>query len=261
VEFGLLQRQVRADLEDLRETGRIRRADQLSEATGQRFHATVVPQYFVGDLTASMVLVHLNPKQDRGATVPERYSGRVPDVRQYMTDCAHFGRDKYGPESPRTWTSPFDHRQVRYLRAFGVMDFVGDNVPDHTWTNLERVIDNKLQLEVIPYQSIRFSTHGMTPSVLDPHYRQLLDTITASRRDYVIFCGRVLADLLQPWVEREHRFHLVKSDGTKTRSVYRFANLLIRYGGHTVRGGLAPSYARQGIPMTAYGIECASRYS
>ncbi|MEH0825759.1 MULTISPECIES: hypothetical protein [unclassified Micromonospora] len=259
--FEVLRRDVKTDLADLAERGRVRRADQLSAATGQRFHATAVPQYFTGDLDARLVLVHLNPKQDLAHVAPSAYSGPVPCAEEYLDQCIHFGRDKYGPNSGRTHKSPFDYRQIRYLRPFNVIDFVGDDVSDARWINLERVVDRKLQLELIPYQSVQFSTHGMTPAVLNEHFDRLLDTITAVPRAYVIFCGSVFSGVLQPgWVRREHRFRLAKNDGRLTATMYRFANLVITHGGQEVIAGWAPSYPQQGIPMDAYGSECAARY-
>lgn len=257
----VLRRDIETDLGDLSGLGRIRRADQLSAATRQTFHATTVPQYFVGSLTARLVLVHLNPKQDPAEPVPSTYRGPVPSIEEYLYRCTHFGRNKYGPRSARTHRSPFDHRQIRFLRPFGVIDFVADEVPDARWINLQRVIDEKLQLEVIPYQSVHFSTRGMTGAVLHEHFGRLLDTITAVPRDYVIFCGNVFTDLLEPsWIVRQHRFPLVKTDGSATPASYRFANLIITYGGHDIEAGLASSYPRQGIPMDSYGTACAARY-
>jgi hypothetical protein len=260
VGFDVLLDDIRADLNDLARIGRVSRADELSRATGQQFHATAVPQYFTGDLSAPLVLVHLNPKQDGRRPGRDRYTGPVPTLDGYLDEYTLFGRGRYGPSSPRTHRSPFDHKQIRFLRPFNAINFIGEDEPDARSTNLQRVIDDKLQLEVIPYQSVTFSRRGMTEQVLAPHYRRLLATITAAPRQYVIFCGRVLADLLRGWVVQEHQFPLVKKDGTRTAGTYRFANLLINQDGHLLYAGLAPSFSRQGIPMTAYGAECAARY-
>jgi hypothetical protein len=258
--FDRLLGDIECDLADLRDRGRIRAADHLCQVTGQLFHATVLPQYFTGDLTAPFVLVHLNPKQDRAASVADSYEGPVPSAKAHLDRLRHFGRLHYGPDSGRKWKSPFDHKQIRFLRPFRVIDFLPDDAPDARWINLERSIDQKLQLELIPYQSPEFSTRGMTPAVLEPHYQRLLDTILAAQRDYVIFCGRVFANLLRPWVTREHHFRLTKKDGTNTTTKYRFANLQINHNRGSIKAGLAHSYAMQGIPMSVYASECAARY-
>lgn len=255
---AVLEAAIAQDLEDLRTHGRMRAADELSLRTGQHFNATTLPLYFTGDLNAQLVLVHLNPKQ--GNDHAARCTGHVPALDEYMAHHASFGRRMYGQASGRTHRSPFDHKQVRFLRPFGLIDLLAEDAPDARFTNLERVIDHKLQMEVIPYGSDTFSTAGMTPQVLAPHLNRLLDTIAATDRAVILFCGVVLGQLLQPYVTKEHRFRLPKVDGQPTVNEARFANLMIEHAGRTLRAGLAYSYAQQGPPLDAYGVACATRY-
>ncbi|MGH2602379.1 MAG: hypothetical protein ACRDJ9_23705, partial [Dehalococcoidia bacterium] len=260
VTFELLRRDIARDLADLRGHGRIRAADRLSQTTAQQFCATGLPQYFTGDLTAPFVLVHLNPEQPRGEQPSDLHQGPVPSVAEHMDELRHFGRLHYGADSGRRRRSLFDLKQVRFLRPFEVIDFVAEDTPDARWINLQRSIDQKLQLELIPYQSPTFSTRGLTPAVLEPHYERLLDTVLAAPRQYVIFCGLEFRSLLAPWVTREHVFRLVRKDGTPTAQRYRFSNLLVSsHNGRSMRAGLATSLPTQ-IRMSAYAAECAARY-
>jgi hypothetical protein len=57
--YASLLSEVRADLEEFLATGTISRARQLTSATGQRFSAKRLPQFFTGNLDAPVVLVHL----------------------------------------------------------------------------------------------------------------------------------------------------------------------------------------------------------
>jgi hypothetical protein len=168
---AVLRAAIAQDLEDLRTHGRMRAADELSLRTGQHFNATTLPLYFTGDLNAQLVLVHLNPKQ--GNDHAARCTGHVPALDEYMAQHASFGRRMYGQASGRTHQSPFDHKQIRFLRPFGLIDLLAEDAPDARFTNLERVVDHKLQMEVIPYGSDTFSTAGMTPEVLAPHLNRL----------------------------------------------------------------------------------------
>jgi hypothetical protein len=122
------------------------------------------------------------------------------------------------------------------------------------------MVDNKLQLELVPYASASFSTRGFTPEVLAPHLGRILSTIVTARRCYVLFYGAVFTPLLSQYVTRWHEFRLRKQDGTLERQRSSFANLLLPYQGGYVRAGLAQSWARQGIPMTAYAEQIRSRY-
>lgn len=246
------------DLEDLRTTGRVRAADALSAATGQHFNAAVVPHYFTGDVDARFVLVHLNAKQVDN--FDPAYTGPVPTLDAYVDAHAHFGRDNYGPTSPRTHRSPFDYKQIRFLQAFGSIDFVPDDAPDARFVNLERVSDKKLQLEAVPYGSTNFAVPRRRASALAPHFARLLDVIAAAHRDYVIFCGSVFLPLLADSITAKHTFRLKKVDGSTSRGEASFYNLAIRHSGRTITAGIAATYAQQGIPMRSYAEECAARY-
>jgi hypothetical protein len=175
---------VRADVEEFIATGRMHKAVELSAATGQHFNWSEYPLFFVGDPTARLVMVHLNPKQrnSNAATYQGRYN--LASFEEYWEAHRHFGERNYGRMSWRSHRSQFDLKQIRFLRPFGVIDFTDD-----VFANLERVIDHKLQLEVIPYGSDTFSTSGFTPMVLRPHWDRVLGLIAAYPREYVLFCA------------------------------------------------------------------------
>jgi hypothetical protein len=251
---------MQADLQEFLATGTISRARQLAKATGQHFKADQLPQYFTGDPNGPVVLVHLNPKQ---ANAQEQVPGWLTTSRtleEYFDACRHFGARMYGPASPRTHRSRFDHKQILFLRPFGVIDFVQEHRRADRFTNLERMVDDKLQLELVPYSSASFSPRGLTPKVLEPHLDRILATIVTVPRRYVLFCGAVFTPLLSQYVTRWHEFHLRKKDGTLERQRSSFANLRLPYRGGYVQAGLAQSWARQGIPMTAYAEQVRWRY-
>ena len=248
------------DLQEFRAASTISRARQLAEATGQHFNADRLPQYFTGDLDGPVVLVHLNPKQANAPAPPSGWQTTARTLEEYFDACRHFGARMYGPSSPRTHRSRFDDKQIQFLRPLGVIDFVQGHNGEDRFTNLERVVDNKLQLELVPYGSDTFSTRGFTPKVLAPHLGRVLSTIVTVPRRYVLFCGAVFKPLLSRHVTRWHEFHLRKKDGSLEQARSSFANLLLPYEGGYVRAGLAQTWARQGIPMTSYAEEIRSRY-
>jgi hypothetical protein len=259
--YGTTFEEIERDLRDLRTTGVIERAQDLAAITGQHFNHNELPHYFFGDLDATFVLVHLNPKQ------ADNRAGRFPpgvpvaSFLEYFDAHRHFGIRTYGPSSPRDHKSPFDHKQIRFLRAFGVIDFVEEHKPEDRFTNLERALDEKLQLELIPYGSDAFSARRFTEGALQPHYERLMNVITSHRRQYVIFCGAVFDQLFKPHVVDEHRFEVMKVDGSPARQMARFANVRLPYRDRTVAAGLASSWARQGLPMESYASEVRARYT
>jgi hypothetical protein len=259
--YGRFLDELQTDVAEFLRARVVSRARDLTVHTGQHFNHNEPPQFFTGDLDAPLVLVHLNPKAASNNFAP-RFEGTLPfrTFEEYFDLYRHFGARKYGPGSPRTHRSPFDYKQIRFLRPFGVIDFVDERSRDDRFTNLELAIDRKLQLELIPYASAAFSTRGFTKQILEPHYERIVRVITARPRRYVIFCGAVFATLLSDYVTREHGFRLKKRDGSLERQTSRFANLRLPYGDETISAGLAHSWARQGIPMPSYAEEVRRRY-
>lgn len=255
--MGRLIAEIQWDLDDLRAAGTMKRAVQLTEQTGEQMAAHVLPMYFTGRYDAEVVLIHLNPKLD-----PKRVRTTVPDLTVYLDQYARYGHHTWG--SDPTYSSAFDHKQVRFLRPFDVIEFAGGTSPGVMRNNAELVIDKKLQLELIPYASQAFRTSRFAPRVLAPHFERVLDVVTDHPRQFVLFCGAVFDELLERsglLLQREdHRFRLQKSDGTMTRSRYGFSNLVIDHGGTTVHAGLARSFAAQGLPMSDYGRQCSELY-
>jgi len=256
---------IRTDIDEFVTTRKMQRAIELSMQTGQYFNHNQYPMYFTGRLDARIVLVHLNPKQ---ANDPAwTYTGefrqgdfRLDDFASYFTYHQHFGRSNYGPAAPRTHRSPFDRKQIRFLKPFGVIPFVEEQSRDDGFTNLELAIDEKLQLELIPYGSAQFSTKGFTPAILAPHVDRLLDVICACPRDYVFFCGRVFEVFFQDSITHTHEFRLTKKDGGTARNSSRFSNLRFVHDGTVVHAGLAHTFAQQGIRMDAYAQRCKELY-
>ena len=250
---------VRTDLDDLR-NGRMDKAVMLTATTGQHFNSTTLPMYFTGAPQARLVLIHLNPKQHNDHAPRRIDQQAIPTFEQYWADHQTFGNRMYGSSSPRTHKSPFDHKQIRFLRPFGTIPFVHEQTRNDRFINLELALDQKLQLELIPYGSTMFSSTGFTAPILQPHMERILDVISAYPRDYVLFCGQIFELFLHNYIIKTHRFKLVKNDGEPTQNETRFSNLKIEYHGQVIQAGLAHSFAQQGIPMTAYAEQCKQMY-
>lgn len=243
--FEPLQREVRANIEELIATGTMHQAVELSAATGQRFNANQTPLFFVGDLSARLVVVYFNPYQVEGSNKPRSFE-------EYWESCAHFGERTYGPGAEKH-RDRFDRKQWEFLRWFGAVDC----------SSLARFMDSKLQLELIPYGSRQFRSTGFSAAVLRPHIDRLLGVIAEVPRDYVLFCGRLFEEVFGAYVVERFRFRLTKRNGQPMRQSSGFATLAIPYQGRVIYAGLAPSFARQGFYgslMAAYGQQCAALY-
>ncbi len=258
--FDSFKAAIKAEFEEFAETGRMLGAIAMSKATGHHFNHSNYPLYFTGALDAPMVLIHLNPKQANDYA--ERYLGpiRWQSFDEYFAFHERFGHHMYGVQSARTHRSPFDHRQIRFLRPFNVVEFVSGVSSDDRYTNLERAIDCKCQLELVPYGSDSFKTHQLKPELLQPLIDRLLQVITECPRRYVVFCGTVFAKLLRSRIVHTERFLLRKQDGSWTTNRASFSWLQLPHHGKVVHAGIAHSFAQQGIPLSRCGEECRRRY-
>lgn len=252
--------EIKRDCDELATTGSISAAVSLSKATGQHFNSTVLPGYFGGDLDSDVVLVHLNPKQVDERVGYVDIGTDIDSVDKLIEAAIHGGSRMYGPDAPRTHRSPFDHKQVRFLRAMGALPFVDERTPEDRYTNLAMVLDAKLQMELVPYGSPDFQTSTFPLESLRPHFDRILRVIASAPRRYVLFCGRAFEPLVRRFIVETHVFRLQKNDGTPERSESRFSTLEIPYEGEQITAGLATSWARQGIPMRAYGERVRDLY-
>lgn len=250
-----LLREARTDFEELKDHGRMQRAADLAEASGENLAADRPPMYFGGRFDAAMVMIHLNPK------LSDRMAVLDADFEQYVDRHRRFGHHHW--KADPTYRSAFDHKQVRFLRPFGTINFADGNGPAIGRRNAAMALDEKLQLELVPYASPSFNTHRFTAALLRPHFERVLDAVSAHRRRYVLFCGAVFDELLDRsgllGARRDHRFALPTLSGTST-SRYRFSNVVVRRENLDIRAGVARSFATQGIPMAAYGEKVKDLY-
>jgi hypothetical protein len=249
----------RADIEELHATRQLSKARELSSRSTTSFNHNTYPVYFTGDLRSSLVLVHPNPQQPASDT-PE-YSGgfEYEDFDDYLTRHRRFGHYRW--ELSEEHPSPLDHKEMRFLRHWGVIEFLDAETGAEKRTNAARAIDQKLQLELIPYGSPKLPAGCLPPDAIAPFYERLMRVITAYPRDYVIFCGSIFESLLAPYIvgRDDHAFRLPTSSGV-SRVEYRFSNLALDFDGRVVSAAIAPHFASPGVPMDAYGRTCHERY-
>lgn len=250
--------QAKLDVDEILAGKEVRGAVELTANTGLPFQTRQFPMYFTGDFSAQLVLVHLNPKFSTQMDKPG-----YCDFDEYLDGHRRFGHLHW--EMDPTYKSQFDQKQVRFLRPFGAIDFLDDADPRHTRTNPARVIDQKLQLELVPYASPDFPAHRFSLDDLRPHFERVLGVISAFPRRYVLFCGAVFDELLERSdlnVTREsHKFHLPIKSGENSKGEYHFSNVALPYRGTVLHAGVARSFATQGLPMRAYGIKCHELYA
>lgn len=248
------------DFEELHTSRKISRAEVLSEQTGMHVNHNEYPAYFFGDPKAKFVLVHLNPKQQDNQSDSYKGNFKFANFDKYFESLRYYGKNHYGKQSKKLVKSPFDRKQIRFIKPFNVIEF--DDI-DNEYLNLEKVMDNKLQLELLPFGSSKFETALIKGDPLKPYIEILLDTIISEEREYVIFCGKVFETLLKDYIlsKKDYVFKLPKIDGSTAKNNSSFSKIIINFNGKEISAGIAKSFAQQGLNMSEYGDKCWQLYN
>jgi hypothetical protein len=237
------------------ENGKCSQAIELNKNIGGEYFCESNPHFFTGNLYSEIVLVHLNPKRNKNK-ISNSYDIEKPkfnSFEEYYDYFRYFGRYNYGESSKRDHKSPFDKKQIRFLKPLNILPFTENDI----FKNLEIVIDHKLQIELIPFGSDNFNYNKVGIKNIKPFIDNILSLIASKERKYVIFCGRVFDNILNEYVSKKkvHEFKLQKTNGTLTKVYYHFIEVEIKYNDKIINAVIAPQYAMQGMPIEKYGIK------
>ncbi|MDR0829202.1 MAG: hypothetical protein LBN95_03710 [Prevotellaceae bacterium] len=245
---------VKKNFDEWQNRGFCQDAVELNNNVGKGYFDVANPHFFTGDIAAKLAFVHLNPKRNQ-----KDWNSKCNyvDFEDYWAKYAQFGANTYGINSKRTHKSPFDLKQIRFLKPFGILPFNDDKYHD-----LEIVIDKKLQLELVPFGSPNFNYLEIDVKNLNPFVTRLLNLLMENKRDYVFFCGRVFLEILKKYIvkEKRHSFYLTKNDGSLTKSIFEAINIKLQLNNSEITACILPQYAKQGYPVSEYGKEVFNRY-
>jgi len=247
---------VKQTYEQWNEKGYCEEAALLNDKIGKQYFDTASPHFFTGDINAEIVLVHLNPKR-----ASENFCGRNTfcDFNEYLSHHVNFGKLHYGENSLRKHKSPFDHKQVRFLKPFDTLPFKEND----KYHNLEIVVDKKLQIELIPFGSPDFNYNIIGTNNIKPFIERIMVLLFSHERKYIIFCGKVFIELLKPYVikQKAHTFKLTKNNGDFTIDDFDVINIQIEFENKTIIASIAPQFAKQGYPVSQYGEMVKNLYN
>lgn len=252
------KKNIQSNFNEWKEQGKCSQAIGLNKKIGREYFCESNPHFFTGDLSADLVLVHLNPKRNKNKVsgVYDVEKLKFNSFEKYFDYFRYFGRYNYGENSERTHKSPFDKKQIRFLKPLNILQFTGHDV----YKDLEIVMDNKLQIELIPFGSDNFNYNEVGVKNIEPFIDNILSLIAAKERKLVVFCGRVFDSILNDYVSKKkiHEFKLQKTDGTFTKGDYHFIEVDIKHNDKIINAFIAPQYAMQGMPIEQYGNKLKS---
>jgi len=210
------------------------------------------PHFFTGDLKSKIVMVQLNPKRE----IKDFNQKTNKNFDEYLDYYVNYGKLVYGKESSRKFKSRFDQKLIRFLKPLEIIDLNSNDI----FSNLENVVDQKLQLEFIPFGSPNFDYTKLPKDIIDIYTKQLLNAIFSEQRTCVIFGGRLFSHILKPYItsKKNHIFKLQKTNGEWSKNEYEIISIVLSFNGNSLIAYIAPQFAQQGMPIDAYGKKLAS---
>ena len=238
-------------VDDWQKNGFCCSAVKLNTAIGSEYFDTCNPHFYAGDLNAKLVMVQLNPKREL-KDFNEKSTITQP---QYFDFYSNYGKTHYGIERKENWKSKFDQKLIRFLRPLNLLEINSTDI----FKNLENVVDQKLQLELIPFGSTSFDYTKIPQHLFSEYIELILSLITSTERNCVIFGGRVFSKILSSYITSKEvfRFKLQKVNGDLTKNEYEIEKLTLCYKGKFFNAFITPQFAQQGMPVEAYGKKLA----
>lgn len=244
------------------------------------FSTRGLPLHFVGDRDAQTVFVMLNPGEDACVANCMFNAKTATYNRQCLSDFIDsYKKDKTKVTVSRsTIVDSFDLKQAAFLKPWCDN---GISLPMHFptckcahWDAVENVLNQKLQLELLPYSSNSIGT--MNKKDMDyimPFLETIFDEISSKERKYVIFgYGKfeMLFDYFNDYSARNNSINKVSfvRRGMKTTLKNRYAYcsiVTVHYYTKKFRAIIAPSFSNQAysksyLLMQQYGRFCYDEY-
>jgi len=288
--MSILKKYIKEDLKSLYETNEVKNAKLLNHKLGKEFFCpNMIPGYFAGDELAKTVMIMLNPGAE-----DKNYSFKKDILNKDKNDFRN--KSKYDFSSFEDFLNEYINFSINYgnidferidnfdvKQAAFLHDFVnsGIDIPKEFWKNQEnrkeilkiakqRVLTQKLQLELIPYPSRTFK--NLFDSVfqakknyefIENHLQRLFETITAYERKYVIFASKNFYNIFKAM---EQLGYDVKVENPKSiegiiKNKLYASKATINFNNKSINGIIAHSFPNQALPnaydkMAKYGKFC-----
>ena len=283
--MSLLDRQMKIDLAERlnKEVKVISTAKDISVAIKDDISTQGLPSYFFGNRDAKTVVVNLNPGEaadisdNNWENRTKTFNNSTIDkfLKDYIERQSNYG-EKYGLTAKGKADS-FDVKQAAFLTPWEDSSIGLSATPD--WSSegyrliaKTRVINNKLQLELVPYASAKFDINKKEIARFRPFVDTLLDEVFSKERKYIIFASAKFEDIFKDYnKEHPNTFDIIKEDTTsnalKVGGTLKGKCCVIRinYKGKVCNALIAHTFPNQGLSkayslMQKYGEFCYKTY-
>lgn len=276
-----MDKRIKKDLTELYNNGAVNgsisEAQKLKSVIKGGVSTKGLPSHFTGDRAAKTVFVTLNPGIDIAASCKnlkrDIYKFRIDTsslsnfITSYKDSRKNFGLLSKG--------SAFDVKQARFLQAWVGC---GVNFPLSFPSNYksypkakENVIQQKLQLELVPYCSKTFVVNKKAIGKLLPFIDTLFTEIFTEDRKYVIFAGNIFEELFNLYSSAVYTInslcHIKKaiaiSSSYTIQSHCCVCKITRKTDGKTIKALIANTFPHSrlaGVKMSDYGEFCYEEY-
>lgn len=279
-----LDERIKLDLTELYNSGEITAAKELdgviaSENGEPSFSVKGLPGHFTGKRDAKTVVVMLNPGRD----VKAANDNVNNEIQKHKIDTSSLdrfissyneGKMSYGDlDSSRP--DYFDIKQALFLYSWekSGIDIPKELIDEDKYLKVRleakrNVLMQKLQLELIPYASRKFSPNKKRIGALIPLIDTLFNEIFSCKRNYVIFCGSIFESIFKLYNQQESKTYTIEGlntaptkkvfDGYKGHKTCRAIAINDNKGGMR-KAIIAHTFAQQGLSgmlMKLYGDWC-----
>ena len=276
------------DFQQRLEGKEISSAVDVSKAIKDRISYIGLPSYFFGNREANTVVINLNPGEaasicdDAWGKRTEGFGSSIESfVDSYLERQRTYG-DKHGITKSGKADS-FDVKQAAFLAPWE-----GSGIglqPNPNWDSEQcrmeaktKVINNKLQLELVPYASAKFDINRNEISRFCPYIETLLNEIFSRERTYVIFASAKFEYLFKHYNKKTgtETFTFGKlynpkqslkqlHDGTEGKLRIKCRVIWIQYQGKKQQALIAHTFPSQGLGkaydlMQTYGRLCYEQW-
>ncbi|HPQ35717.1 MAG TPA: hypothetical protein PK563_14585 [Tenuifilaceae bacterium] len=257
--MNIVKEKIKREYEEYLKIGYCKQAKELNECIGDEvFFDTHNPHYFTGKLDSKVVAVNLNPKRDKKHRSEKILKNTFDEFWDFYEN---FGKLKYETPKDKKADSRFDNKQVKFYKGAGLLDLIEEKGHADKFINLKKVIDNKLQWELVPFGSPDFTFSKIGYKNLNPFLSAAIEAVILFPRDYIFFNGAVFRDLLNfenIELVSKHHFKLMKKDGTYTgKDDYEIINIIIN---GKIKAAILSHYAYFNTPLPDYGRKIIELY-
>ena len=252
---------------------------QDAESESHQFSTKGVPHYYYGKREKNTVVVNLNP--GKAAKISDKEFKDAPE--EYKTqpielfiENYHNAQRNYALKTENA--DSFDVKQAAFLTPWednGIDLPQNPNWDDKETRNIaaEKVISNKLQLELVPYASAKFDFSSRNVNLLFPYVDMILDEIFAQERKYIIFASSKFEYIFKHYNKvnpetfdlsnRTKQSDAPLKDGGSLHGQCKV--IFINYNGETRPALIAHTFPNQAIGrayelMQKYGEFCYNEY-